>query len=226
MIRRDYILRMIQDFMAILARLNSLKQDQLWGQADALLDEEFKRLTGSGSRAVASLTETELLARIISTEPTIVVREKTLILTRLLKEAGDVAAAQSHQEESRSCYLKGLHLLLQTMATGESADWPDFAPRVESFLLELERLGPLPLATLAMLMQHYELLGEYGRAEDMLFTMLDSDEANPAVAQLGETFYERMRHKSDATLQSGNLPRAELKGGLEEFRRRSGAATG
>ena len=93
MIRRDYILRMIQDFMAILTRLNSLKQGQLWGDANALLDEEFKRLVASGCKGVVSLSETELLARLITGEPTMVVREKTLILTRLLKEAGDLAGA-------------------------------------------------------------------------------------------------------------------------------------
>jgi hypothetical protein len=221
-IRRDYILRMIQDFMALLARLNSLKQGQLWTDAGALLDEEFMRLVKSGSKSAASLSETELLARVITGEPTMVVREKTLMLARLLKEAGDLAAIAKDSAESRSCYLKGLHLLLQTLASGEAFDWPDFVPNVETFLARLEDHGPLPLATLAMLMQHYEIVGEFGRAEDMLFTMLDSDLRNAGVLELGESFYRRIGHKSDAALQLGNLPRAELQSGLEEFRRRAG----
>src|ERR1035438_4165378 len=99
MIRRDYILRMIEEFIQALARINALKQGQHWREAAGVVDEEFQRLIGMGSQAVARLTETELLARLIRGEPTQAVREKTLVLTALLKEAGDVAATQERAEE-------------------------------------------------------------------------------------------------------------------------------
>ena len=119
MIRRDYILRMIEEFVQALARINELKQDRRWQEAAGVVDEEFQRLIGTGADAVARLTETELLASLIRGEPTQAVRDKTLMLTALLKEAGDVAATQEHAKESRSCYLKGLHLLLETLAREE-----------------------------------------------------------------------------------------------------------
>src|SRR5215470_15842716 len=101
MIRRDYILRMIQDFLEVLSRIKAFKKDQLWGEARGTLDVEFKRLIGSGAEAVAQLSETELLAQLIQGEPTQVVREKTLLLCTLLREAGDVATAQDRLEEGR-----------------------------------------------------------------------------------------------------------------------------
>ena len=64
MIRRDYILRMIQEFVQVLSRLKSLKRGQLWREAGGVLDQEFQRLTGAGAAAVAQLTDTELLARL------------------------------------------------------------------------------------------------------------------------------------------------------------------
>ena len=54
------------------------------------------------------------------------VRHKAMLLTTLLKEAGDVALAQNRLAESRTCYLKGLNLLLETLAREEALDVPDF----------------------------------------------------------------------------------------------------
>src|SRR6266542_3740262 len=108
MIRRDYILRMIQEFAEALARIRALKKDRQLEQASSLTEEEFKRITGIDSQALLKLSETELLARLIETEPLHAVREKTFFLTTLLKEAGDIAAAEGRPDESRACYLKGL----------------------------------------------------------------------------------------------------------------------
>ena len=143
MIRREYILRIIEEFFEVLSRINALKQGLKWQEAASQLDEEFQRLVGSGAETAAKLTDTELLARIIQGEPTQVVHAKTLMLSNLLKEAGDIAAGQDRAEESRSCYLKGLHLLLESLAQGEIEDWPDLTPKVEAFVAALSDT-PLP----------------------------------------------------------------------------------
>jgi hypothetical protein len=222
MIRRDYILRMIQDFFEVLSRIKALKKGQLWGEAGGTVGKEFEKLIGSGAEAVAQLSETELLARLIQGEPTQVVREKTLMLCTLLKEAGDVATAQDRPEEGRSCYLKGLNLLLDTLARDEVFDCPEFVPRVEVFVEALAD-SPLPLSTQARLMQHYESTVEFGRAEDALFAMLEADPGNAGLVDFGIAFYERLRSQSDADLTAGNLPRSELEAGLAELRQRRGA---
>ena len=216
MIRRDYILRMLAEFFEVLSRLRSLKQGQLWNEAAATLDAEFLRLTRTSAEAVANLSETELLARLIQGEPTQVVRDKTLILTALLKEAGDVAAARERPTESRACYLKGLHLLLETLAAGDTGDFPDFVPRVEVFVAALAG-APLPLESQARLMQHYERLGEFGKAEDMLFSMVEDSPENNDLLEFGIAFYERLRGRSEDALAAGNLPRAELESSLAQL---------
>ena len=220
MIRRDYILRMIEEFIQALARVNALKQDRRWQEAAGVVDEEFQRLIGVGAQAVARLTETELLATIIRGEPTQAVRDKTLMLTALLKEAGDVAAWQERAEESRSCYLKGLHLMLETLAHEEVFAFPEFVPRVEMFVAVL-RDSPLPLETQALLMQHYERSGEFAKAEDALFAMLEAEPENAGLVEFGASFYKRLQGQSDAALEAGNLPRPELEAGVAELRKRS-----
>lgn len=219
MIRRDYILRMIEQFIQALARLRSLKHEQRWEEAAGTLDEEFKRFVGIGAHAVEQLGDTDLLARVIHGEPPLAVRDKTLLLAGLLKEAGDVAAAQERHQESRAWYLKGLHLLLETLGREDAFEIPECVPRVEAFVAALAGT-PLPLATEARLMQHYERLGEFGRAEDALFAMLEQEPGNGALVEFGLSFYERLGRQTDANLETGNLPRTEVEAGFAELRGR------
>jgi hypothetical protein len=221
MIRRDYILRMIEEFFQALSRIKSLKGAQQWREANAGIDEEFQRLMGMDAQAVAQLSETELLAHIVRGEPTLAVREKTLILATLLKEAGDVLTEQGREDEGRTSYLKGLHLLLDTLGRGEVFESPQFVPKVQEFVMALGE-SVLPLETQARLMQHYELTGEFARAEDALFAMLDAEPENAPLLELGISFYRRLESQGDARLADGNLPRTEVEAGLADLKARKG----
>jgi hypothetical protein len=112
-----------------------------------------------------------------------------------------------------------LNLLLETLARAEVSDFPDFVPKVEAFV-EALRDAPLPLSTQVRLMQHYERLGEFGKAEDALFAMLEAEPHEPKLVEFGISFYRRLGSHSDATLSAGHLPRAELQAGLAELARR------
>jgi hypothetical protein len=216
MIRRDYILRMLAEFFEALSRIRSLQKGQKWGEAGRITDEQLQQLLGGDAKIVVSLSETELLARLIAGESTLAVREKTLIVATLLKEAGDIAAGQAAPDEGRSCYLKGLHLLLGVMAREDVSDFPDFVPRVEVFLSALGDL-PLPIATQAMLMQHYERVGDYAKAEDFLFSMIEAHPGNQDLLNFGIRFCERLQQRSDDALVGGNLPRSELEASLAQL---------
>lgn len=216
MIRRDYILRMIEECIRALARINALKQERRWDQAAGELDAELRKLLGDDLRAIARLSGTELLTRLMRDGPTHALRDKTLVLTTLLKEAGDLAAADNREDESRDCYLKALHLLLDTLGRGGLLEHPEFVPKVE-MLKQALSTTPLPVRTQALLMQHYERTGEFAKAEDALFAMLDAEPENASIVEFGSAFYRRLLSQSDAALAAGNLPRAELEAGLKEI---------
>jgi hypothetical protein len=223
MIRRDYIVRMIEEFCQALSRIHACKKERLWGQAEAAVDEELQRLIGVKVRSALQLSETELLALIIKGTPTLAVRDKTMILSTLLKEAGDVAVAEQRLDEGRTCYLKGLHLLLDNLGRGEDFERPDFVPKVE-LLVEAVADGPLPVHTQALLMEHYERTAQFAKAEDVLFAMLDTEPDNAGLLRLGIAFYERIEGQSDGRLEAGNLPRTELAAALAGLRARGAQA--
>jgi hypothetical protein len=166
------------------------------------------------------LSETELLAKIIQGGPTQVLHQKAQLLTTLFKEAGDVATARNRIEEGRTCYLKGINLLLETLAYSDPSDFPDFVPKIEAFMIALKD-APMPLSTQARLMQHYERVEAFGKAEDVLFAMLESAPNEPGLLNFGIAFYQRLARQSDASLSDGNLPRAEVDAGLAELQRKN-----
>ncbi|HZR20645.1 MAG TPA: DUF6483 family protein [Verrucomicrobiae bacterium] len=219
MIRRDYLLRMLAEFLAVLSRIRSLQKGQLWDEAQKLTSGELHQLTGTSPRELLELSETELLARLIRGENTLAVREKTLIVTTLLKEAGDIAAGRANESEAAAYYLKGLNLLLGVLAREEMSDFPEFVPRVETFLQGLANAS-LPLATQALLMQHYERSGSFAKAEDALFGILEQQPQNRDVLEFGAAFYHRLQGKSDDALIAGNLPRPEVQAGLAQLEAR------
>ena len=219
MIRRDYLLRQIEQFVAMLAKIAGLAKSEQWQEAATSVAGEFQRLTGVDGPEVLRMSETELLARLIQGEPTLLVESKAFMLATLLKTSGDLLAGQGRLVASHEYYLKGLQLLLDTFGRNEITERPDFVPAVEAFLTGL-RDAPLPLPTNAMLMRHYERIGEFARAEDALFAMVDSEPANVELLDFGAAFCRRLLGLSDDALAAGNLPRAEVQAGLAELDRR------
>jgi len=219
MIRRDYLLRQIEQFVAILTKIAGLAKNEQWQEAASSVAGEFQRLAGVNGPEILRMSETELLASLIQGEPTLLVESKAFMLATLLKISGDLAAGQGRLEESRKYYLKGLQLLLNTFGRNEVDERPDFVPTVEAFLTGL-RDAALPLPTSAMLMHHYERTGEFAKAEDTLFGMLNNEPANVELLDFGAAFYRRLMGLRDDALAVGNLPRAEVQAGLDEMGRR------
>jgi hypothetical protein len=215
MIRRDYILRMVEQLAQMLARIREQMVAKNYAQAGQGLDEAFLSLTGLGAEAVGRLSDTELLARLTIEGPTQVVRVKAAILVALLQEAGELHVAAGRETEGRECWLKALNLLLTLRMEGE-----DFEPPEKiDFLRDELRGGEIPLGTLAALWRHYENIGAYGRAEDALSDLREAEPENAALLAEARAFYERLLVQTDRTLEDGNLPRAEVEEALAELRK-------
>jgi len=141
----------------------------------------------------------------------------------LLREAGEIAAAEGRDDDAREAFLKALHLLLDVSARDDAAGHPAFVPRAEALVLSLAG-APMPVRTQVLLMRHYEGTGQLAKAEDTLFSILDATANDPPTLEFGAAFYERILRQSDAMLLAGNLPRAEAEEGLREWRRRTASA--
>jgi len=215
MIRRDYIVRMIEEMGRALALIRELRKGGRADEARRLVDEECAKFTAMGAAGVVKLTETELLARVSEGQFAQTVHLRTLAVVSLLCEAAEIAS-NNQPDEARELYLKALHLLLEVLSLDDPAGFPEFVPKVEAIVTALQD-KPLALQTQALLMRHYESTGQFGKAEDALFAMVEATEADPEVIGLGRAFYSRTLRRSDAALVAGNLPRSEAEAGLVEL---------
>jgi len=218
MIRRDYIVEMIEEFFRALAQIRALRQQGRWQEAGLAVDAECEKLAAAGAQNLARLSETELLARLARDQPTSVVRQRLFLMIALLQEAGEIAGGEGRAEEARESRLKALHLLLEVSASGEAGEHPAFVPGVDALVNSLAD-GPLPARTQVLLMRHYESSGQFAKAEDALFSILDTTSNDPASLALGLDFYERILRHADTSLADGNLPRAEAEDGLRELKK-------
>jgi hypothetical protein len=218
MIRRDYILEMIEECIQALTQIRTLRHERRWEEARLAVDAECEKLAAAGARNLAQLSETELLARLALGQPTQTVRSRLFLIISLLQEAGEIADAEGRIADAREIFLKALHLLLDVSAQEDTGPHPAFVPRVETLVLSLTG-APMPVRTQILLMQHYETTGQLAKAEDTLFSILDATKDDPASLEFGAAFYERILRQNDATLAAGNLPRIEAEDGLRELQR-------
>lgn len=78
----------------------------------------------------------------------------------------------------------------------------------------------LPMPTTLLLFSYYERYGQYGKAEDTLFHVMDDNPAESEIAELGLGFYDRLESMADDRLERGGLPRDEVREGLEQLKDR------
>jgi len=220
MIRRDYILQMIEECIQALTQIRLLRQSGRWEEARQAVDAQCEKLATAEARNLAQLSETELLARLVTDQPTQTVRTRLFLLISLLQEAGEIATAEGRVSEAREIHLKALHLLLDASAQDDANGQPAFVPRAESLVLSLAG-APMPVRTQVLLMRHYESTGQWAKAEDTLFSILDATPKDSASLEFGRAFYERILRQNDATLMAGNLPRAEAEEGQRELEGRA-----
>src|SRR5271170_7508471 len=101
MIRRDYILRMIEECVQALTHIRALRQNQRWEEARQAVDAQCEKLAAAEARNLSQLSETELLARLAQDQPTQTVRARLFLMIALLQEAGEIAAGEGRIAEGR-----------------------------------------------------------------------------------------------------------------------------
>jgi len=222
MIRRDYIVRMIEEMGRALAQIRALRQGGKTELAWQAVDAECEKLTSLGVKGILFLSDTELLARVTEGQLAQTVHLRTLAVVTLLREAAIIAAAENRHDEAHAINLKALHLLLEVLSHEDPLEFPEFVPKVEELVIALAD-APLPLQTQTMLMRHYEGTGQYAKAEDALFSILDAVAPDASLMAFGRDFYTRILKQSDQSLTLGGLPRLEAQQGLAEFVERTSA---
>lgn len=218
MVNKDYVLREIELFTRRLTILLGLRKFNKFEEALIFVDDLYLQTLGLTSSFVNSLSE-EMLREMIS--PLGVLNmEKCLWLAVLLKAEGDIYDDQHKDKESYYRYLKSLSLFLIAFSDEKTLRDTQLGTEIVTLLDKLKEYE-LPLPTSKRLFVYYELNGQYAKAEDTLFEMLDRDGIEQTereqLLEQGKDFYARLLSKSHADLLAGNLSQIEVREGLAQL---------
>ena len=212
MIRRDYFLRAVQEMTQALVRVLFLKQREEYTQAMQEIGAALRKLRDVPADDTKELSLEEWLELCRRHEGA--ASGLLLGLADLLREQGELFSMQSRCVEAQGARVVALGLFIEALLRGEAFVSKELMFKVEELIAQCAA-GPMPASLRVRLVQYYEARGRFGAVEDVLFDWRDSGE--PGAVEAGAEFFDRLCGKTDAELEQGGLPRAEVEEGRREL---------
>jgi hypothetical protein len=216
MFRDDYIMRMIRQFGQIYAYILGMRRRGQHPLALIAIDNAYRERLGLGTEAVATLSDTQLLALVRFGETADTWRDVGAFVAALLYNEAAILEVQGQPDDAAPRATLALQLLLECELAGD-LPLPEYAPPRDE-LLTMLRDYELPAKTRVALFTIFAREGGYARAEDALGSLLDERPADEALLSAGLTFYEGLLDHDDAELEAGGLPRDEVLSALVALR--------
>ncbi len=217
MFRRDYIVRMIEDMTAMVAKVMTLKQEKKTTEALWEVDELLIRHFRLNSRLLSSLSVEDIIDMYLLGG--VVESDKLQGVARLLKEEGAIYTAAGDKDAGLFRAMRSLHLFLYADLHGADRALLQMPADIDELLRETQAYS-LPAKTERLLLSYMESLGRYAKAEDSLYRLWEQGQD---VGQEGKELYGRLLLKSPEELELGSLPAQEVREGLKEWERRTAA---
>jgi len=217
MFKNDYIMRIIQQFVEAVAKVVFNKKKKKLEEARQLAGESLRSLTGLGPDLLDALPLPEIL-RLVEVDGAMDA-DRGMILAALLDESADLSPNQAGPASGARRRAIALHLYMAIRAAGRPCVMPERFERIPLLLEELDP-GSLARRTLVLLAGYHESEGDYGKAEDVWFDLIEAQPDSQGDLEGAAAFYRRLLSKDDGDLAGGNLPRTEVEEGLREIERR------
>jgi hypothetical protein len=222
MFKDDYIMRIVNQVGHVLSQIISRLSQGDRVEAEEIIAGAYEEFVGVTAEQVATLSAEELLLQLGRGDMGGL--GKLVMLSELLRAEALLFDAQELETEAYERRLKSLALRLE-LTMGHDLQNAHLDAMIDQLLEELSSYV-LPTATVVRVFRYFESSGQFDRAEDVLFELIDEHIADDNMVEEGLAFYERLLRKSDSELRAGNLPRAEVEESFDELWERHEANTG
>lgn len=211
MFRRDYLVRMIEDMTAMVAKVLTLKQERKTTEALWEVDELLNRHFRLNSRLLNSLSVEDVIEMFHFGG--VIESDKLQGVAKLLREEGGIYRASGNQEEALTRAMRALHLYLYADLHGADRKLLSMTHEIDELLQEVQGYR-LPAKTERLLLPYMESIERFDKMEDTLYRLREHGED---VTAEGRALYERLLLKSPEELERGRLPFEEVEQGLIEW---------
>lgn len=214
MLQRDYLMKMTQMLATVLTKILFNKEKKNYIEAEKEIESAAKTIVGLDLNLIKILNVEDVLKLMKTSD---VYAGRCLISAELLKEYGDILGEKERINESMDIYIKSLWLYLETILTKELPEPEIYYDRI-NFLIKNLTSSETETDLKQKIFQYYEFSGQYSKAEDVLFELMDSD--TEGIKDKALKFYERLQLKSEEELEKGNFSLEEVEESIEEINSR------
>ena len=214
MIRRDFVLRTIQQMTQALAQVLHFKGRQEYEQALREVGRALREF-GEGGEAPDHRRSLEDWLGLCRKHPGSA-GGVMLAVADVLKEQGDLFALQGKPDDALLARQLAAGIFIEALLKEECFVSAELVGKVEE-LIRHSASSPQPPALLRRLVSYFEVRGNFAGAEDRLFEWLDS--GDPEAVEAGRIFYERLAGLPEESLRLGGLSRPEAEEGAREWER-------
>jgi hypothetical protein len=205
MLSDDYLVRMIMQFAAVMAKIAGLKMAGQYPEALEEIDQALGQLLGMDT-AIINLLDDESLERILTVNGQIDIK-RLGALAELLMEEGNILELMNRKSECMDSFARSLNYYLMIMQL-ESTPPIEVPAKIDELTKKINN-SDLPLKTLLDLFCFYENEGQIIKAEKILDTLVESD-APVDVRQERISFYERLLKMDHEVLIGNGISRKEI----------------
>lgn len=151
--KKDLILRMIEQLGGVIARIMNLNRSGNYEEAQTHLNQTFRLAVGFDQGFIEKSTPESLVTLLIADKPPAVWLEPACILVRLLHEQAYIHRAVGRNDAANAADLKALYILMTIQKKADGRELLAITPGVA------ELAGGVPLEKLPPFLQ--EAIGKY-----------------------------------------------------------------
>ena len=212
MLKNDYILRLIEQFVRVLERIIGLKERGALHEALEFLQAETRRIIGMDGAMLEMLSPDEIARALASPD-------RIYVAARVVEEMRDIHAKDDEHVRATALGVRAVRLYAK-LGGDRGTFLADDSRKHAEGLAEQLATEALTDSERGDLLAAYEALGLYSLAEDTLFDMVEGASDPRTSVATGIDFYNRILSLPDAELEAGGLPRSEITDGMAALRNR------
>ena len=216
MYTEDFILRMINQAVAVLLQIAGFRQAKQYQQAQQAIDQSLEQLLGLRADLLKQLDD-DVIFRMLTLQGHLDI-ERVLVVAELFKAEGDILADQNRMVESQQKYLRALIFYLEANLSDQNISPPTKLVEQVEWLVSQAAILPLPDDVQWSLFNYYERSANYAKAEATLAELarrpgLDADLQPELIL-----FYQRLLALPPADLARVQLDREQVQDKLDKVR--------
>jgi hypothetical protein len=207
---------MINQAVAVLLQIAGFRQAKKYQEAQQAIDQSLEQLLGLRADLLKQFDD-EVIFRILTLQDRLDI-ERVVVVAELFKAEGDILADQNRIVESRQNYLRALNFYLEASLSDQGIPPPSKLAEQVEWLLSQSALMPLPDDIQWSLFNYYELLADYGKAEEALAQLANRPGLYADLKDEMIAFYQRLLALSSADQARLQLDREQIQEKLDKLR--------